>query len=282
MTGRALRVSLLASALCMPAAAALAQFPPPPPPPGAPPAANVEDRWPSPPPPRQQPDPQAQPQQKPAPRVQRPAPAPSPAPAQTDDVRPAATAKPKAAPKAEPRPAANRTGPTTVACNGVFAKDSAHLKLAMRYDSRNLIWGQVDGPEGTKLNASVLFPNDPKRRLEVLWNDEASRSDLQLIAINGQSQWTAPRGLRLGMPLAALEKANGRPFRLSPFGADGTASVLGWDGGALASLPGGCKIGVRLASPAASPELAAEKELTSNNPGLKAAKATVSEILIGY
>ncbi len=276
MTGRALRVSLLASALCMPAATTLAQFPPPPPPPGAPPAANVEDRWPSPPPPRQQPEPQAQPQQKPAPRVQRPA--PSPAPAQTDDERPATTAKPKA----EPRPAANRTGPTTVACNGVFAKDSAHLKLAMRYDSRNLIWGQVDGPEGSKLNASVLFPNDPKRRLEVLWNDDASRSDLQLIAINGQSQWTAPRGLRLGMPLAALEKANGRPFRLSAFGADGTASVLGWEGGALASLPGGCKVGVRLTSPAASAELAAEKELTSNNPALKAAKATVSEILIGY
>ena len=98
----------------------------------------------------------------------------------------------------------------------------------------------------SKIKATILFPNDPRRRLEVIWNNDAARTDLSLVVINGQSQWSAPRGLKLGTPLAALEKINGRPFKLSGFDADGNASVLGWEGGALSSLPGGCKVGIRL------------------------------------
>lgn len=174
-----------------------------------------------------------------------------------------------------------------VACNGVFAKDSTHLKLAIKYDSRNIVYGQVDGPEGTKINASILYPNDPKRRLEVLWNNEASRSDTSLIAINGKSQWLAPKGLRLGLAIAALEKSNGRPFKMSGFGKDGFASVLGWEGGALSSLPGGCKVGLRLTADAKAAQdardaVAGDKEFLSNDAGVRAIKPTVGEILIGY
>ena len=110
------------------------------------------------------------------------------------------------------------------------------------------MFGEVDGPEGTKIKATILYPNEPKRRLEVIWNNDAARTDLSMVVINGQSQWAAPKGLKLGTPLAALEKINGRPFKLSGFDADGSASVLGWEGGALTSLPGGCKVGVRLAA----------------------------------
>ena len=133
-------------------------------------------------------------------------------------------------------------------CGGTFVKDTTHLKLAIKYDSRNIVFGEVDGPDGTKIKATILYPNESKRRLEVIWNNDAARTDLSMVVINGQSQWTAPKGLKLGTPLAALEKINGRPFKLSGFDADGSASVLGWEGGALTSLPGGCKVGVRLAA----------------------------------
>ena len=261
MTLRALRVSLLAAGFAAWPAIASAQFPPPPAPPGAPPP--VQERWPQP---------------------ARPAPAPAPQQQQSQQQPPAAD--PDApAPAAKPRaPAAPGTA---VTCGGVFGKDSTHLKLAMRYDSRNVAYTEVDGPDGTRLNASVLYPNDPKRRLEVLWNNEAGRSDTSLIAINGQSQWSAPRGLKLGMPLAALEKANGRPFKLKGFAADGSASVTGWEGGALSTLPGGCKVGVRLIPGRGVPDdarsaVTGDKDLLSNDPGLRAVKPTVAEILIGY
>jgi hypothetical protein len=116
----------------------------------------------------------------------------------------------------------------------------------------------------------------------VIWNNDAARTDIQLVVINGQSQWVAPKGIKLGIPLAALEKINGRPFKLSGFEPDGTASVLGWEGGALSSLPGGCKVGVKIAADSRAAAAVAAKELLSNDANLKSIKASVAEILIGY
>ena len=82
----------------------------------------------------------------------------------------------------------------------------------------------------------------------MLWQNEAARTDISVIVIAGQSTWSGPKGLRLGLTLAALEKVNGKPFRLSGFDQADGGAVIDWQGGALASLPGGCKVGVRLAA----------------------------------
>jgi hypothetical protein len=249
---------------------AAAQFPPPSPPGGSS-NSSVQDRWPDP-PPRSSARPPSAAATQPTP-ARRPT---APANTEPDDAAPAA-----------PKPAAPKPAANVVTCNGVFAKDSTHLKLAMKYDSRNVVFDDVDGPEGSKIKASVLFPNDPKRRLEVVWNNDSARTDMSVISINGQSQWIAPKGLKLGLSVAALQKLNGKPFKLSGFMPDGSASVLGWDGGALSSLPGGCKVGMRLmadskASPDARSAVSGDRELSSNDPGVLAVKPSVAEILIGY
>ncbi len=194
---------------------------------------------------------------------------------------------PPGRPKAEPKNGTSSGSPArAVACSGAFARDSSHIRLAQVFGPNNVVFDEVDGPDATKLPASILFPKDPRRRLEVLWNNEASRSGTQLIVINGQSGWTAPRGLKLGLQLAALEKINGKPFKLTGFADDGS-SVAGWEGGTLAKLPGGCKIGLRLVADRRAPEdarskLAAAKELTSSDADVRAVRVTVAEILIGY
>ena len=174
-----------------------------------------------------------------------------------------------------------------VACSGLFAKDSSHLKLAMTFDAKNITFADVDAEGGTKVPASVLFPNDPKRRLEVWWSNPAERSGLYLIDIHGKSTWSAPGGMKLGLTLAQLEKLNQKPFKLKGFNKDGVATVSGWDGGALADLPGGCISGVSVhADPKASADavgaFAADREYSSSDPAIRAVKPTVSEILIGY
>jgi hypothetical protein len=63
--------------------------------------------------------------------------------------------------------------------------------------------------------------------------------------------------------------------------------VLGWEGGALSALPGGCKVGMKLvadskAAPDARSAVSGDKELLSNDPGVLAVKPSVGEILIGY
>ncbi len=226
----------------------------------------------------------------------------------SDDTAPAAKPAAPAAPApAKPTPAANAaraakpaeheaaekpkhavtTPAHSVACSGAFTKDSSHMKLATAFGSQNVTWDDVDGPGGSKLKASVLFPKDPKRRLEVLWAKPDARSDLQLVAINRQSTWTAPKGLHLGMTLAAVEKLNGKPFELSGFAKDTGGSVQSWDGGALAELPGGCKVSLRFEpDPKISPEVrtdvAVDKQFASSDMAMKKAVPKVVEILIGY
>lgn len=177
--------------------------------------------------------------------------------------------------------------PRVVVCGGAFAKDSSHLKLAEVFEAQNITYGEVDGPEGTKLMASVLYPKDPKRRLEVLWQNEATRSDLSVISINGQSTWIAPKGLKLGVPLVTLERLNGRPFKLAGFDWDYGGAVRDWMGGALSILPGGCNMGMKLApdpntSAEARSQVSGDKQFMSSDPLMRAANPTVEEITIGY
>ena len=218
-----------------------------------------------------------------------------------DQLAPSQMRQPVPAAVSQPGSAAHASGPASVrharpapaaaghsvACSGTFGKDSSHLKLAMTFDSKNITFTDVESSGGSKVPASVLFPKDPKRRLEVWWANPAARSDTYLIVINGQSDWSAPGGLRLGLNLAQLEKLNHKAFKLKGFDKDGTATVSDWDGGALASLPGGCKSGVSLRADPKVPAdtvtaLAADKEYSSEDPEMRAVKPAVSEILIGY
>ena len=100
-----------------------------------------------------------------------------------------------------------------------------------------------------------MFPNDPKRRLEVWWSNPADRTGTYLIDIKGKSTWGAPARHAAWTQFAQLEKLNHKPFKIKGFDKNGVATVSDWDGGALASLPGGCKSGVSLtADPKASPD----------------------------
>jgi hypothetical protein len=204
----------------------------------------------------------------------RPAPEPP-----ADDAAPAPASPPA---KRTSAPAAH-----AVACNGVFAKDSSNIKLAMVYETKNVTLTQVDAGSGAKVAATILFAKDPKRRLEVWWANEASSSDTYLILINGQSTWTAPGGMRLGLSLAQLEKLNHKSFKLKGFDKDGVAAVSDWGGGELGSLTGGCKYGVTLrADPKAKANaleaLSSGQEYNSSDAAVRAVKPAVSEILIGY
>jgi hypothetical protein len=182
------------------------------------------------------------------------------------------------------KPPAALATPHTVACSESW-KDSSHLKLAMRFGFGNVTATDVEATDGGKVAASVIFPDDPQQRLEVWWKNASSGT--YLIVITGQSDWTAPGGLHLGLALAELEKLNHKSFKLKAFDKNGIATISDWSGGELASLAGGCNSGVSLR---ADPKVLAKiigalspnKEYASSNPQIRAAKPTVREILIGY
>jgi hypothetical protein len=211
------------------------------------------------------------------------------APSQMKQSMPAAVPEPAPAPgqraavvHAKPAPEAPGHYRTVVECSGPFAKDSGMLALAVAYDSRNMTFTQ-ETVQGVQVGVTVLFPKDPRRRLEVWWQNP-NRTGTYLIDIAGKSIWSAPKGLRLGLSLEQLEKLNRKPFKIKGFDPSGVASVADWDGGELGALPGGCKAGVNLSAKdnKAAGDLPAKDQYSSDDPAMRVLKPTVSEILIGY
>src|SRR5262245_48438501 len=118
------RIAMLASLVSLLPAAASAQIPGQPP---EPPDSQLID------PPTDGPVRQDRPRSRrsaPAPVPQRSEPAPAPI------MAPSPRASAAAAPAGAPR---------TVACSGVFAKESTHLKLAVAFNSKNVTFTEVDG-----------------------------------------------------------------------------------------------------------------------------------------
>jgi hypothetical protein len=107
------------------------------------------------------------------------------------------------------RPSQPASPRIVVNCSGPFAKDSSMLSLATVFGSKNVTYTETE-VAGSKVGTTIIFPKDPKRRLEVWWSNLTNRSGTYLILINGQSTWTAPGGMRLSMTLAQLEKLNGK------------------------------------------------------------------------
>jgi hypothetical protein len=194
-----------------------------------------------------------------------------------------ATAEPRAAVSKPVQPGAGRT---VVACGaGPFAQDSGMLALAMTYGDGNVTFTQ-EKVQDSEVGATIVYPKDPRRRLEVWWSNP-NRTGLYLIDIAGKSVWTGPNGLRLGLTLPELEKLNHKPFKLKGLDKDGVAAVSDWDGGTLAALPGGCKASVSLRADSKSAKdaasaISADREYSSSDSAVRAAKLGVSEILIGY
>ena len=245
------------------------------------------------PPPVVWPDPPAAQRQGPPPAARQPAAprqpvrAKSAKPAQaapepeTDD-DPAA----RAATPARPKSSAGAGAAQNIRCDGVFAKDTSHAKLAQAFGAKNVVFQPVDGPGGGKLNATVLFPNDRKRRLEVLWHDETARAKPSSIVVESQSTWRV-RGFRIGESLANVEKANGKPFTLLGFEGESGGVARNWQGGALDKLSGGCLLGMRFVSdPSALQEargkVAGDREFTSDNADIRAVRPTITELIVGY
>ena len=65
----------------------------------------------------------------------------------------------------------------------------------MTYDPKNVEFSEVEAGSG-KTMASIIYPKEPKHRLEIWWSNVDKRKDTYLIAINGVSTWTGPQGLR--------------------------------------------------------------------------------------
>src|SRR6185312_5474502 len=132
--------------------------------------------------------------------------------------------------------AASAAGTYELSC-AAFA-NATGASLEQRFGTANVVQQSIPGAEGEEAPGTVLFPNDPVRRVEIMWNDTAGRTSPASITISGtqgqRSQWTGPHGLVLGESMTDVERANGGAFVLYGFEWDYGGTVTSWRGGALA------------------------------------------------
>jgi len=167
-----------------------------------------------------------------------------------------------------------------LSCAGPFAKDSTHDRLVEVFGARNVAFEEVYIGEGKQDTASVIYPKDRARRVEVLWADARRRTRPAVVRVEeAKSRWTFA-GFGPGATLAQVEKANGgAPFELSGFDLDYGGRVTDWNG-ALASS---CALTVRFAKDPKASEKAAEavsgdRTFRSSDPRMRAVRPRVEGI----
>jgi hypothetical protein len=173
--------------------------------------------------------------------------------------------------------------PLAFTCASPVDRFDTAATLKRRFGAQAVV-RTVPGPEGTEFQALVLYPRDPKWRLEVLFDDEALAGRVSSVLLRGERSLWRVAGLRLGDGLRKVEAANGRAFQVGGFEWDYGGYVQDWKGGALSKR--GCRIGMRMGLPGEGALIAdgilGEVELQSNDSRVRAARPIVTELSISW
>jgi hypothetical protein len=175
-----------------------------------------------------------------------------------------------------------------IKCEGSFGRNASHASLVKAFGNNNVVYREIEGVQDKKTKASILYPADPKARLEFIWQDVRARRRPALIRAKDQSAWAAANGIRIGTALADVEKMNGKPFNLSGFDWDYGGRVTDWRGGALAKpQPGGCTLGIEFVHPEDAPEesltkVSGDREILSDHADMRAVEPYVAVMTFSY
>ena len=172
---------------------------------------------------------------------------------------------------------------------GSITADTEPDGLRRIYGAANVKEGEVPGAEGESAQGVILFPDDPKRRAYVYFQNEKTLTGISMVRVTDEdSQWHGAHGIRIGMPVADLVKVNGRPFKFSGFDWDYGGQVVDWLGGKLAPAKGGATLHVILThgdQPKGVPTAKlpiGDGSFRSDHPQLAKMKATVVEISLDF
>lgn len=135
--------------------------------------------------------------------------------------------------------------------------------------------------EGTTGEGVVVFPDNPRNRMEVYWEAEIDPKRPALIHISGVgTDWKTTQGITVGTPIADVEKANGKPFSLFGFGWDYGGRVTNWKEG---KLNNNLNIQFGYTSEGELPDgISGEVELSSDMPALPPLKVAVTSMELSF
>lgn len=184
---------------------------------------------------------------------------------------------------ATPAQSAPQAAPGTLGCTGPFARHATHASLVKAFGAPNVVVAKVGIGEGETVTASVIFPRDKARRVEVLWIDEKRRRRPSEIRVGPGARWRTAQGVTVGMPLAEVEAINGRPFLMYGFGWDYGGTANEWQEGKLAAKSGECVLWLRFEqTQRTDADIDGERSFSSDDTGMRTAKPVVDEISLRF
>jgi hypothetical protein len=182
-------------------------------------------------------------------------------------------------------------GAEPIACTGVWSPQMSEKKLAAQFGAANVKRANIYVAEGNETPGTVVFPNDEKRRVEIVWRD-GKRQKVEWLRIPSGSQWTTFAGIGIGTTLEEVEKRNGRAFKLYGFDWDYGGGVTDWRGGKLASTGTPCRMQITFdvtvpdnpskALERALTAVSGDREILSSNANMRLVRPRVSAIVISF
>jgi hypothetical protein len=179
---------------------------------------------------------------------------------------------------------------------GPITSESSEEQLKKVCGAANVQPADVPDETGKTSMGLVIFPDDPRKKIAVIWKDPQKRQGVDTIWLRSscspvcQSDWAVTNGISLGTSLQDMERLNGNPFTLSNFVTNGTGWVRSWNNGQLdLTLASSGTVAIRLTGPGQGQmsgtdqaSLSGLDAVGSDNPVLQRLNPTVSEIRIDF
>lgn len=161
---------------------------------------------------------------------------------------------------------------------GALVRTTPPADIGKIYGAATTRYGKVSAAEGAEVpGATVLAGTDAE--LQIGFTEDGKR--IEFIRIIGKA-WATKDGIRIGAPLALLERLNGGPFQLYGFEWDYGGTVLG---SAKGKLPKGLFITVaptRTVSERERNQVMGDRKISSRHPALAKMGVVVSTLGIAW
>jgi hypothetical protein len=96
---------------------------------------------------------------------------------------------------------------------------------------------EVNIGEGMTQPGLVIYKNDPRRRLDVVWNNESPAHPQSVFICPDMPaapcRWHTSSGIGVGVTLKELESRNGKLFQMVVWGSDVGGNLVSFEGGKL-------------------------------------------------